>query len=135
MLVLLAACAGPAPAPPPVLRTDPGPVRSWFPALGPLTAAWWVEERLGGGDGPGPSDYRRSAVAQLAPEVAAELEALTEPGSAAAPSLPPALRPHAPGGPLRAGRGLDERLAPAGSVTRAWLDPAAGVVVLVSTTT
>ncbi|WP_053762645.1 hypothetical protein [Streptomyces sp. AS58] len=122
------------------IHTDTEPLAERLPKLGRIVSAHWQQETPGGDSRvPGPTDYRVSALMQLAPGSVADLTASTQMQPATvgpAPqgiSIPAELSEFAPPGAQWVHSGvLDKSLVRADSA-QLYLDPASDTVYLSAT--
>ncbi|MFC9996374.1 hypothetical protein [Nocardia sp. NPDC127526] len=92
-------------------RSDPEPLRQYFPIIGAPVAVSWLGRDNSGGRAPGPSIYWIDAVVELQPDTAAALRTRYAPSeSASPPDLPEVLRNRVPAGTYVTGTEFDAAL-------------------------
>lgn len=112
-------------------RTDLGPLTDRFSALESPAGATWYSGTLGRGEAPGPSSYWIDAVVQLSDAQTEDLVQRYGPESTAErPVVVDDLSSDLPSAPLVASDELDRAFSTAGFVSRVWLDPENGRLVL-----
>lgn len=115
-------------------RTDLEPLTDRFPALGSPVSATWYSGTLGRDEAPGPSSYWIDAVVHLSQEQTGELVQRHDPrASDGGPDVVDDLRADLPTAPLLASEELDRAFSTTGFVSRVWLDPGSGRLVLSAT--
>ena len=115
------------------VRSDLAPLTDRFDALGDPVAATWASGTLGDDRVPGPSTYWIDAVVELEPAQAAALvEQYAPTPTQDLPQVVTDLDTSLPAGDLLAGDALDAAFTQDGFRADAYLDAAAGVLVLVA---
>lgn len=115
------------------LRSDLSPLTDRFDALGEPVAATWASGTLGDERAPGPSTYWVDAVVELEPAQAAALVAQYAPAPTEdRPRVVADLDASLPAGDLLGGDALDAAFTQDSFTADAYLDAAAGVLVLVA---
>lgn len=115
-------------------RTDLEPLTDRFPALGSPVSATWYSGTLGRDEAPGPSSYWIDAVVRLSQEQTERLEQRYRPRATDdGPDVVEELRADLPSAPLLTSEELDRAFSTTGFVSRVWLDPGSGRLVLSAT--
>lgn len=118
------------------LRVDPGPLTDRFSALAEPDEVRWMSGTYGDPAAPGPSTYWIDAVVSLeAEEVNAMVDTYAPTPTGETPPVVSGLHEHLPPGPYLTGDALNAAFTEDRWWASAYLDPTAGVLVLVATGT